>query len=462
MKTSTGLEAFKIILDPIHGSIPITKLEYKIISTPVFQRLRYITQLGLTSLVFPGALHSRFLHSLGTVYVMDRLLSTLKEDLKKEGFYKEIVQIMRLAALLHDCGHMPFSHTFEHLSDIDHESIGSYVIKNSIISDILENNGFDSKIIGEIIRGNLSFSIEKKIQSNILLKLIPLIHSEIDVDRMDYLLRDSYFTGVPFGNIDIERLYYFIRLYKDRICFDEKCKDSLESFLFSRYKMYKIVYIHKTVICFILLFSKIIEYIKNFKEDFEDFWKFKIFHKIDFERANKDWYNNEFYGNSEALFFQNLDAISNQISNSRKEEYTQLSELINAVKLRKPVKNCLKFDTLIEVKSEEYCEKEEEMFKDLQRNYPNIINHWSFLRHDPSNPLKIIKPVSSISDNQELNQINILKKEKGKLKISQLYEEKDTLISRLIGHHFVLICYYHNEEDSQNTIRKLARKYQII
>ena len=189
MRTLTGLPAKKYILDPIHKDIPLTELELEIISTPLFQRLRNISQLSVTSLVYPGATNNRFQHSLGTLHVMDKLLYSL--DLKKEyelteNNYKRIIQFMRLAALLHDCGHLPFSHTFENLyENFTHEDIGKYIPSQISIDYVKQKYGFNPNDLGLYIIGKPRVKDEI---FNILIYLLPLLHSEADADRMDYLL----------------------------------------------------------------------------------------------------------------------------------------------------------------------------------------------------------------------------------------------------------------------------------
>jgi HD superfamily phosphohydrolase len=265
MKTLTGLDAKKYILDPIHGPIPITPLEYKVISTPIFQRLRNITQLSLTSLIFPGATHNRFQHSLGTLYVMDKLLYNLKleEQLpSSSNISKRIIQIMRLCALLHDCGHLPFSHTFENkFEDKKHEYFGKCIVEKSKINEILSGNGYNPKTIGALINHEI---LLKDPNSRELTELSPLLHSDADADRMDYLLRDAYFTGVPYGNFDIDRICNFVNLRDRKICFFEKAQEALEDFLFSRFQMYKIVYIHKTAIGYELLLHSLYNYFDKY------------------------------------------------------------------------------------------------------------------------------------------------------------------------------------------------------
>lgn len=458
MRTLTGLKAIKHILDPIYGPIPLTPLELKIISEPIFQRLRNITQLSLASLVFPGATHNRFQHSLGTLHVMDKLLYNLKiENKLSQNIDDEarIIQKMRVAALLHDCGHLPFSHTFENIDNqINHEKIGKYIIEKTKINEILQDNDIRGESIGSLISGNLDF---KDPDTEFLIKLIPLLHSDADADRMDYLLRDSHFTGVPYGKVDIDRICNFVDLHEDKICFHEKAQNALEDFLFSRYQMYKIVYIHKTVICYDLLLQKIYtDYIQNHVEF--DSLPFFLPNPTDFKRSNNEWYEKVFCNITEANFFDSIRILLN--SNSlTSEEKISLEKLYNRFIKRDPIKNCFRIDDLPEKVETEYCDTEKELFEEL-KNYPEIINHWSFLRHDPSKPLKIASPIKSDTDDtQDPEQIRIYSRSGKNVSIQVLQKKTNSYIRSLATHHRILICYYHNEEKSQKVIKELASKY---
>lgn len=213
----------KFIRDSIHGNLKLDDFEIKIIDTYPVQRLRRVKQLGFSYLVYPGANHSRFEHSIGTLY----LASSLAESL---NLSKEEKEIVRIAALLHDIGHGPFSHVSENILGYSHEDLTVKVIKKSVIADILREK-FQVKEITDVIKG-------KGI-------LGQMLSSELDVDKMDYLLRDSYYTGVAYGIIDIERLISSMRIEKN-IVLDKKGVQAAESTLLARYFMYPTVYQHHT------------------------------------------------------------------------------------------------------------------------------------------------------------------------------------------------------------------------
>jgi len=213
----------KFVRDSVHGDLQLDDFEVKLADTPEIQRLRRIKQLGFTYLVYPGANHTRFEHSIGTMYLASRLAGNLDlEDRTKK--------ILRICALLHDVGHGPFSHVSEGVLDTTHEDFTSKIIKNSHISDILSET-FDTQEIIDIISGKGSLG--------------QIISGEIDVDRMDYLLRDSYYTGVAYGVIDVERLIYNMKL-EENLLLDQKGIQAAESTLLARYFMYPSVYQHHT------------------------------------------------------------------------------------------------------------------------------------------------------------------------------------------------------------------------
>jgi uncharacterized protein len=212
------------IRDPIHGNIQLDETEAKIINTVEMQRLRYIRQLDVTHLIFPGANHTRFEHSLGTMRLTRELVSNIYDDYVKEFSY---------IGLLHDIGHGPFSHLSEsvikkHLNKT-HEQIGEDIIKDSEIKDIISDSG-------------LSFT---KIMSYFKeADKIDVVGGPLGSDRIDYLMRDSHYTGVAYGIIDSERIKSRLVLYKNKVAISEEGISGAESLLIARYFMYYNVYAH--------------------------------------------------------------------------------------------------------------------------------------------------------------------------------------------------------------------------
>lgn len=227
------------ITDPIHRYIRFSETEREIVDTVIFQRLRGIRQLAGAHLVYPSAQHSRFEHSIGTMHIA----GYAGETLFSKGYFgdEDKVQQLRLAALLHDVGHGPFSHLFEEVlmekQNMNHEDMGRQIISQSEISDILGKHGYNSSDICK-----LSFG-----QSNIQF-FNEIISGALSADMMDYLPRDSLFTGVEYGKIDYHRLISSFEVTTDgHLAINKSALYSLESMLISRYEMYKAVYFHKTV-----------------------------------------------------------------------------------------------------------------------------------------------------------------------------------------------------------------------
>ena len=223
----------KILNDPIYGFTNISDdLIFDLIEHPYFQRLRRISQLGLTYLVYPGAYHTRFHHALGAMHLMQRAISTLKS--KGHEITSEEEQAVLIAILLHDVGHGPFSHALEHsiVSGINHEDI------SMLIMDILN----------EQFKGKLSLAI--KIFRNKYPKafLYQLISSQLDVDRLDYLKRDSFYSGVSEGIINSDRIISMLNVNNGNLVVDAKAIYSIEKFIIARRLMYWQVYLHKTVL----------------------------------------------------------------------------------------------------------------------------------------------------------------------------------------------------------------------
>jgi hypothetical protein len=227
------------ITDPIHKHIRFTELEHDILDNEFFQRLRRIRQLAGAHLVYPSAQHSRFEHSLGTMHIA----GYAGETLFSKGYLdsEDKIQEIRLAALLHDIGHGPFSHLFEEVLDEkgrkNHEDIGMEIILKSEISDIISRHGYNSSTVSRLSCG----------QSKIRF-LDEIIAGSLSADIMDYLPRDGMFTGAEYGNIDYHRLVgSFQVVTNERLAIDRSALYSFESMLISRYEMFKAVYFHKTV-----------------------------------------------------------------------------------------------------------------------------------------------------------------------------------------------------------------------
>lgn len=223
----------KIINDPIYGFVTIHHdIIFDCIKLPEFQRLRRIKQLGLTSLVYPGAQHTRFQHAIGAMHLMQIALKNLRAKEIDISEKEEIGAL--LAILLHDIGHGPFSHTLEHsiLDDVNHENISSHLMHQ----------------INAQMNGKLSLAIqifENKYDRPFFHQLVS---SQMDMDRLDYLRRDSFYTGVSEGTVGIERIIQMLSVRNNQLIIDQKGIYSVEKFLMARRFMYWQVYLHKTSI----------------------------------------------------------------------------------------------------------------------------------------------------------------------------------------------------------------------
>lgn len=238
----------KIFNDPIYGFISIpNSLVFDLIQHPYFQRLRRISQMGLSYLVYPGAHHTRFHHALGCMHIMQKALETLKY--KGVQFTEEEENALYIAILLHDIGHGPFSHAMEHsiVEGIQHEEI-SLQFMHALNRHF--NGQLDLAI--QIFKGDYHRKF-----------MLELISSQLDMDRMDYLKRDSFYSGVAEGNINSDRLIQMMNVADDHLVIEEKGVYSVEKFLMARRLMYWQAYLHKTSVVAELILTKILKRAKE-------------------------------------------------------------------------------------------------------------------------------------------------------------------------------------------------------
>jgi HD superfamily phosphohydrolase len=267
----------KIINDPVHGFIKIPyEILYDVLEHHYFQRLRRISQTGLLSLVFPGATHTRFHHALGAMHLMFTALETLK--LKNVKISDEEEKAALLAILLHDVGHGPYSHALESLlmEDWHHEKLSILLMKK----------------LNDEFNGELDLAIEM-FQGKYHRKFFnQLITSQLDVDRLDYLKRDSFFTGVSEGSVNTQRIISMMNVKDDELLIDEKGVYSIENFLTARMFMYWQVYYHKTSALAEHLLVKILSRAKQLISEgkqVDAYGNLKYFlYKTDFEKATEE------------------------------------------------------------------------------------------------------------------------------------------------------------------------------
>jgi HD superfamily phosphohydrolase len=223
----------KIVNDPVHGFISIrSPLAYELIEHPYFQRLRSVKQLGLTHMVYPGACHTRFQHALGAMHLMGQAVEVLRG--KGHAISRDEAEAAECAMLLHDIGHGPFSHALEFsiVGKVAHEDISAAMMRE----------------LNRRLGGRLDLTLDifaNRYPKNFLHQLVS---SQLDVDRLDYLCRDSYFSGVAEGAIGMERIIKMLEVVNDELVVEAKGIHSVEKFLIARRLMYWQVYLHKTVI----------------------------------------------------------------------------------------------------------------------------------------------------------------------------------------------------------------------
>jgi len=323
----------KIINDPIYGFITLERgIIFDLIEHPFFQRLRRITQLGLSYLVYPGAYHTRFHHALGCMFLMEKAILQIRN--KGHEISLEEEESLKIAILLHDIGHGPFSHALENsiANNISHEDLSKLFMEKL-------NKEFGGKL-------NLAIQIFNNKHPKKFLH--QLVSSQLDMDRLDYLKRDSFFTGVTEGNIGTERIINMLDVVNDQLVIEEKGIYSIEKFLIARRFMYWQVYLHKTVISAENTLIKILKRAKQLIQNGEDIFSssaLKIFLKNNFTV-------NDFKENDDILeSFSKLDDhdIYSCIKEWANHDDFILSSLSDRILNRKPLK--------IKTKNKKFSEK---------------------------------------------------------------------------------------------------------
>ncbi len=273
-------DLFKVIVDSIHGDIRLNDLERRIVDTATFQRLRRIKQLSMGQVTYPNATHSRFAHSLGVFQIMQRI-TRKAEETEALSLDAEQMADLKLAALLHDIGHYPYSHLMEKIDKVlltedllqisskhtvnaahtnypDHEELGQAIVTSQ--GDLL--NVLGSKDRAERIARLFNRTTTDNAQ------LSKLLHSSMDTDRLDYLIRDSRAAGVPYGEVDLNYLLNNLRISKEgRLGVKVKALPAVEQFLLARYFMYRTVYYHKTTVALEECCRQLLRRIRNRGQD---------------------------------------------------------------------------------------------------------------------------------------------------------------------------------------------------
>src|SRR5512141_989362 len=246
---------FEILRDPIWNNIRVDELTLQLVDTDVFQRLRYVRQLGLAFLVYPGATHSRFEHALGAYHLARGTLALMAERQGLGDSDAEEQAVVRAAALLHDVGHYPFSHALEEIGQLHHEDVARPLITKGRVAEILSSDiAHDApQRVFDLICGRS----ESPLQG--------LICGSLDLDKIEYLKRDAFMCGVPYGEIDVDRLTNSLLVLDDpedkrpTIGVLEKGLSALESLLFAKYQMYRNVYWHHAVRSATAMYKRMVE-----------------------------------------------------------------------------------------------------------------------------------------------------------------------------------------------------------
>ncbi len=227
------------IRDPVHGYVKMTEVERELVDSPFVQRLRRVHQLAGSYLVYPGAVHTRFDHSVGAMHVAGQIAESLTRASYMDAGQ---TQETRIAALLHDVGHGPFSHMFEEVlaqkSDIIHEDISQRIVRETSVGDVLGKHGFSRRKMS-------AFTVGKDGSRPPYMNEI--ISGGLSADMMDYLPRDSYFTGVEYGKVDVQRVVDSLHVADGHLVIDDAALYAFEALLLARYEMFKAVYFHRTV-----------------------------------------------------------------------------------------------------------------------------------------------------------------------------------------------------------------------
>jgi HD superfamily phosphohydrolase len=244
-----------IIRDPLWNNIRVDALALRLVDTPVFQRLRYVRQLGLAYLVYPGATHTRFEHALGAYHLARLTISLLDERGELNGVPVEERAITQAAALLHDVGHYPFSHALEEIGALHHEEVATPLVLAGPVADLLTGMlgpGTPERVLA-LIRGTSDSPLQG------------LVSGSLDLDKIEYLKRDALMCGVPYGEIDVDRLLNSLVLVDEPesgrrvVGVLEKGLSALESLLFAKYQMYRNVYWHHAVRSATAMYKRLVD-----------------------------------------------------------------------------------------------------------------------------------------------------------------------------------------------------------
>ena len=374
----------KILNDPIYGFIQIpNSLVFDIIEHPYFQRLRRISQMGLSNLVYPGANHTRFHHALGCIHLMQKSVRVLR--FKQVEISKEEENALLIAILLHDIGHGAFSHALEHsiVDGISHEDISLKFMKKL-------NDEFDGKL-------TLAIEIfEGKYHRKFLCQLIS---SQLDIDRLDYLKRDSFYTGVTEGNISSDRLIAMMNVKDDELVIEHKGIYSVEKFLIARRLMYWQVYLHKTGLVAENMLVNVLKRAKELAEKGEQLFSGEPLRYFLYNQINSKNFTSETLEMFSKLDdFDILSAIKEWVHHPDKV-LSLLSKMIVNRKL-------LRIEMQKEPFTNQQLEKKRKKFSDKLSLSKEEVNYFVFSQEIKNQAYSLEKPIYILSKNGKLKDIS--------------------------------------------------------
>ena len=373
----------KILNDPIYGFIQIpNSLVFDIIEHPYFQRLRRIAQMGMSSLVYPGAIHTRFHHALGCIYLMQKAVRVLRfkqveiSDEEENGLY--------VAILLHDIGHGPFSHALEHsiVNGVSHEEISLKFMHK----------------LNQIFEGKLSLAIqifEGKYPRKFLCQLIS---SQLDIDRLDYLKRDSFYTGVTEGNISSDRLIVMMDVANDELVIEQKGIYSVEKFLIARRLMYWQVYLHKTSLVAENMLVHVLKRAKELAEKDEKLFASNAFYYFLYNQVDK-----ENFDENTLEMFSKLDDYD--ILLSIKEWVHHKDKVLSTLSKMIIERKLLKVEIQNEHFSDVYMSKKQQKFEEKLQVASAEIPYFVFTQEIKNQAYTIDKPILIINKKGKLTDI---------------------------------------------------------
>jgi uncharacterized protein len=373
----------KILNDPIYGFIQIpNSLVFDIIEDPYFQRLRRIAQMGLSSLVYPGAIHTRFQHALGCVYLMQKAVEVLR--FKQVEISEEEENALYIAILLHDIGHGPFSHALEHsiINGFSHEEI-SLRFMNKL------NDKFEGKLTLaiQIFKGKYPRKF-----------LCQLISGQLDIDRLDYLKRDSFYTGVNEGNISSDRLIVMMDVANDELVIEQKGIYSVEKFLIARRLMYWQVYLHKTALVAENTLVNVLKRAKELAEKGENLFVSSALHYFLYNQVNKNNFSDE-----TLEMFSKLDDYD--ILLSVKEWVNHEDKLLSMLSKMIVERKLLKVEIQSNQFSETKIEEKKKKFQEKLHLTKDEIDYFVFLQEIKNQAYTSEKPILIINKKGKLKDI---------------------------------------------------------